>query len=355
MARTGQKLSQQLAALGLDLEDLLRQEPRMLLDREFLGSLHTELGRRLAPAEARAALLQLGFLHGLRDALGLMRAGFAPLEPVALGPASTRLAIRLAPPGDEAGWSGSWPEGLEARAILLLRSAPASQGLAGPRRAGPDPEASAEREPLASEGPCCHVSAGYTSGWLSGLLDSEVLALERECRAGGSASCRFVAREAHAWDADDHAGLEPLPFAALRELAERALPAAVFAPDEERFEPGTPVIHVWGPVMILPFAGTDECLRSLELIGREPGARTVRVVVVDLGGAVIDDGFGAASLEQVLDAVAGWGAEPILTGISPLSEPAVADLEKTHLVIRKDLPAAIAAAFQIAEAQRRPA
>jgi hypothetical protein len=53
--------------------------------------------------------------------------------------------------------------------------------------------------------------------------------------------------------------------------------------------------------------------------------------------------------------VAGWGAEPILTGISPLSEPVVADLEKTHLVMRKDLPAAIAAAFQIAEAQRRPA
>ena len=325
MARMGQKLSQQLAALGLDLEDLLRREPRMLLDREFLGSLHTELGRQLAPAEARAALLQLGFLHGLRDALLLMRAGFAPLEPVALGPASTRLAIRLAPPGDEPGWSGSWPEGLEARAV--------ADGAAAP---------------------CCHVSAGYTSGWLSGLLDSEVLALERECRAGGSASCRFVAREAHTWDADDHAGLEPLPFAALRELAERALPKA-YEPDEERFEPGTPVIHVWGPVMILPFAGTDECLRSLELIGREPGARTVRVVVVDLGGAVIDDGFGAASLEQVLDAVAGWGAEPILTGISPLSEPAVADLEKTHLVIRKDLPAAIAAAFQIAEAQRRPA
>ena len=57
----------------------------------------------------------------------------------------------------------------------------------------------------------------------------------------------------------------------------------------------------------------------------------------------------------MLDAVARWGAEPILTGISPLSEAAVADLEKTHLVIRKDLPEAIAAAFQIADAQRRPA
>ena len=47
--------------------------------------------------------------------------------------------------------------------------------------------------------------------------------------------------------------------------------------------------------------------------------------------------------------------EPLLTGISPLSERAVGDLERTHLVIRKDLPEAIASAFQIAEAQRRTA
>ena len=330
MARGARLLSEELAALGLDLEGLLRQEPRMLLDRDFLGSLHGELSRRLGPRDARPVLLQLGFLHGLRDALGMLRAGFAPLEPVALGPAATRLAIRLAPPGTERAWAGSWPEGLEARAIGAAQAA--------------------------SSAPRCHVSAGYTSGWLSGLLDADVLALEQHCRAAGHATCRFVARTADAWDAEAGASLDALPFAALRELAERGLPLP-WQPDldPERFEPGAPVIHVWGPVMVLPFAGTDECLRSLDLIGREPGARTVRVVVVDLGGAVIDEGFGAASLEQVLDAVAGWGAEPILTGISPLSEGVVADLEKTHLVIRKDLPAAVAAAFQIAEAQRRPA
>jgi hypothetical protein len=330
VARGARLLTQELAALGLDLEGLLRQEPRMLLDREFLGSLHLELSQRLTPARARAALLQLGFLHGLRDALGLLRAGFAPLEPVALGPAATRLAIRVGPPGAEREWAGSWPEGLEARAV-------AEAGAARPE-------------------PSCHLSAGYTSGWLSGVLDADVLAREQECRTAGHAACRFVAREAEAWGEEAQPALDGLPFAALRVLAERELAAQPEpALDPDRFEPGAPVIHVWGPVMILPFAGTDECLRSLDLIGREPGARTVRVVVVDLGGAVIDDGFGAVSLEQVLDAVAGWGAEPILTGISPLSEPVVADLEKTHLVMRKDLPAAIAAAFQIAEAQRRPA
>jgi hypothetical protein len=55
----------------------------------------------------------------------------------------------------------------------------------------------------------------------------------------------------------------------------------------------------------------------------------------------------------VLESIERLGAEPILTGISPLSERAVAGLEVSHLVVRKDLPAAIAAAFQIADATRR--
>ena len=48
-----------------------------------------------------------------------------------------------------------------------------------------------------------------------------------------------------------------------------------------------------------------------------------------------------------------WGAEPVLAGVSPLSERVVAELEHAHLVVRKDLPQAIAAAFVIAQAQQR--
>jgi hypothetical protein len=320
MARGMRRLTQGLQALGIDLEGLLRQEPRMLLDAELLASLREELAERLSPDDLREALLQLGFLHGLRDALRLVRTGFAPLEPSALGPAAARLAIRLHPKGPMLTWEGSWPEGIEARSFS---QAAATTG--------------------------CHVSAGYTAGWLSGLVDGDIAVHEHTCRGAGQSACQFVAAEAETLEPTE----EGLPYAALRELAARELPEPEPPIDTDRFEPGAPVIHVWGPVMILPFAGTDECLRSLDLIGREPGARPVRVVVIDLGGAVIDEGFGAASLEQVLDAIVGWGAEPILTGISPLSEPAVADLEKTHLVIRKDLSEAIAAAFQIAEAQRR--
>lgn len=330
-AGLGQQLAHQLAELGLELDSLLAREPRLLLNAEFLGSLHGELAERLGRDAAAATLLQLGFLHGLCDALAVLRSGFAPLEPPAQSPvAATRLAIRLAPPRGRPEWSGTWPEALELRAL---------------------------GEAAAQGGRLCHASAGYTSGWLSGVLDADIVALEETCRAAGHAECAFVAREAEAWRASGDsralAALDALAFPILRELAAAHLPEAEPHEAGERYEPGSPVIHVWGPVMVLPFAGSDECLRSLELLGRDPGARAVRVVIVDLSGAVIDEGFGAASLEMVLDAVEGWGAEPILTGISPLSERAVADLEKTHLVIRKDLPEAIASAFQIADAQRR--
>ena len=105
--------------------------------------------------------------------------------------------------------------------------------------------------------------------------------------------------------------------------------------------------------MVLPFSGSDECLRAIDLIGRDPAAGEVSVVVLDLSGAVIDEGFGAVALENVLEAIEAFGAEPVLAGVSPLSERVVGELQGSHLVLRKDLPMAIASAFQIAHAQRR--
>ncbi len=329
-------LSQELAALGVDLHATLQEEPRFLLDQRLLGALHQELFAQLGPVDARAALVQMGFLHGLRDALRLVARGFGASASHAAGlPTNARLAIRFAraPSGGGLLVQGSWPERHEAdavRAVLGLRGEPA-----------------------------CAVSAGFTSGWLSGIYDTDLLAFETTCRASGERECSFQARDASQWHRGDDPAVEEallaLPFQPLRDVVARHMAEHEIADpyDGDAFEPGAAIVHVWGPVMVIPFSGPEESLRALELIGRDPGARDVRVVVIDLSGAIIDEGFGAAALEQLLEAVAGWGAEPILAGVSPLSEPVVAGLEASHLVVSKDLPDAIALAFQVADLQRR--
>jgi len=104
--------------------------------------------------------------------------------------------------------------------------------------------------------------------------------------------------------------------------------------------------------MVVPYAG-EETAVTIEAVVRDPGAAAVSVVIVDLEGAVVDDGFGAVALERVIDVIHAWGAEAMITGLSPLSERVVASLSGAPILMRKDLRAAIATAFQIAESQRR--
>jgi len=104
--------------------------------------------------------------------------------------------------------------------------------------------------------------------------------------------------------------------------------------------------------MVLPYTYTEEVLATIEMLGRDESTRGVRVVVIDLSEAILDEGFGAAGLEQALETIERWGAEAILAGVSPLNEPVIDGLDSQHMVTRKDLPDAIATAFQITEAQR---
>jgi hypothetical protein len=94
-------------------------------------------------------------------------------------------------------------------------------------------------------------------------------------------------------------------------------------------------------------------LSALELISRDPSASAVSVIVVDLGGAIIDEAFGALALEQLVQTAEGWGAEVIFVDPSPLSERALSDLEHPPLLVEKGLEEAVALAFQIARSQRR--
>jgi len=207
---------------------------------------------------------------------------------------------------------------------------------------------------------CCAVSAGFTAGWLSGMLDTDVLAVETSCAATGAEACRFVVRDVETWQASGEevarAGLDALPFPALRELVlERTPPPSPppEAPEGPGLDADAAVVHIWGPVMVVPWAGPDEAQAAIELIGRDPGAREVSVIVLDLSGAVLDEGFAAAALERIAQTIESRGAELLVAGGSSLTEAVLADLEPRPIAVHKDLDHAVAAAFQIAEAQRR--
>jgi len=327
-----------LAALGCDPDALWVRDAGLLFDPNFLGALHTELLDELGDEEAHATLRQIGFLQGLRDALRLLEDPSTPRGQGYGTPRSAALPMQLrhasegVPPGGIS-LDGSWPERIEAGARL------ASIGVAAE--------------------PVCAVSAGYTSGWLSGMLDADILALEMRCAATGAEACRFDARDVESWIASGepgvHARLEALPFAALRELVHERTPAPEAPPRSEAPElpDEAAVVHLWGPVMIVPWVGPDEALAAVELVGRDPGAREVSVIVVDLSEAVLDEAFAAAALERLVEMVESRGCELLLAGASPQATVVLADLERRPLSTHKDLSHAVAAAFQIAEAQRR--
>ena len=318
-----------LAALGFDPNSILAKEPGVLLDPHFLGAMHAELEAELGSEDAANALTQVGLIQGLHDAWRAVADGFNGNEVL-----QPPLAIRFQtlPDAELPGAIevvGSWPERSEAAARLSLI------------------------------GPCehtaCHLSAGYTSGWLSGTLDANILAIETGCAAAGETACRFVAREAEAWrvggDSRALALLDELPFDAIREFVRTQADESPAQP-QESIDPEAAVVHIWDSVMVIPFMNSDESLRAVELIGQDAAARDVSVVVVDLEGAVVDEAFGALTLERIIDSAGGRGAEVILAAASTLSSPVVADLDPPPLMIHKDLAHAIAAAFQVADAQR---
>ncbi len=313
----------------LAIDEGLAADPRFLADPRLLAALHTELRRSQLAGNASAALLRAGFLHGLRDG------GRARLGDGVGGMAAPLLAMRFASAtaGGSAGrpltLHGSWPGRIEAEAVLIACGRPAA--------------------------PSCLLSTGYTSGWMSALWESDVLVVERSCAACGDDLCRFEARDAGAWLAGGESVasglLAALPFGELRDRVDRELREAPDLPSGEAFDPCSPAIHVWGPVMVVPYAG-DETAIAVEAVACDPAATGVTVVVVDLQGAIIDDGFGAVALERVVEVIEGRGAEAVLAGISPLSERVVAGLGCGAILMRKDLRSAIALGFQIAESQR---
>lgn len=332
-----------LTALGFGPDTVLMNDPKLFVDGRFLASLLVELEDELGPRHAGLALFQIGMLHGLRDAARCCRRhGDDAATTGADSPDTTALVM-------------SWASGLETRRDGAI-------GLMGHWPECHEAAARISRLDLAAA-PSCSLSAGYTSGWLSGTLDRALVAREIECAAAGGSRCRFELIEATQAAAKRDPELEWLlsqvPFDAFRKLAlrppierrERPAAGTAFGGDG-RFDRTQPVVHIWGPVMVLPFTTLEEALGTVDMLGRDPGIGEIRSVVVDLRERPLDEGFGAAALEQVLETIESWNAQGLITGISPGSEAAIASLESSHLILRKDLSEAIATAFQIADAQR---
>jgi len=324
-----------LEALGFGSDSPLMKDPKIFVDERFLAALLVEFESELGVDGAHAALFQIGLAHGFRDAERICHLDFhcetdaAPTNGIESPPLVMQLSVA---PSTAGGLVGGWPEHHEANARLgrLGRGADAS----------------------------CWLSAGYTSGWLSGTRDADFLVSETACVAAGDAECQF-----EAWPVEDRSTLDPndshLPsFDRFRRFSSATAPAAQGQPAAptrsvaSQLDPDDEAVHIWGPVMVLPFTNADEALATMETLGRDSDITQVRVVVIDLRLKLIDDAFEAANLERLLEGIEAWGADIILTGVSPMSESAVATLETTHLLLRKDLNEAIATAFQIAKAQR---
>jgi V4R domain-containing protein len=204
-------------------------------------------------------------------------------------------------------------------------------------------------------GPVCHVSAGYCAGWYSELFGTFVLVRERACAASGAECCEFEAQPAGLWaEARDAwaAGLcKVLDYDAMRESAKKRLAASGDAPEGDMmgaFDPLSPAVHVWGPVMVLPYSGAGDTLAALDTIAADLGQQ-VRVVVLDVTGARVD-GVEATGLLRILDELVRRGLESVLVGVSdPDADRWLGDPARLSQPLRApDISEAIHLAFQLA-------
>ncbi len=224
------------------------------------------------------------------------------------------------------------------------------------------------RDYAAAADPICFASAGYAAGWYSAILDETILVREVRCVGCGAAHCRFEAQRLEAWLAQGGSWLDDivpyLDFDAIRTRAQArvdcAQPIVVGpAPGEEAgdmmggFDAMSPAVHVWGPVMILPYSGADDCLVALETIYEDLGPDQVRVVVIDATGASIDavEAIGLARLLNVLHA---QNLETVLVGVGEQSARYFdAHVDRlTAPILARGLSEAITLGFQMSLASR---
>ncbi len=212
------------------------------------------------------------------------------------------------------------------------------------------------REFGADDEPVCHVSAGYASGWYSALLGEFQLVREVGCSAHGARTCTFEARPVTAWlDARVPWAIERLAYLDYDAMRKTALERLAQDPDEAEgsmmgaFDPLSPAVHVWGPVMILPYSGSADSLEAVGTILGDLGPTALRVAVIDLTGARIDP-LEASGLLRLLEVLEAHKIESIVVGPPWLANPSWLPPRATlSLPLRAaDISEGISLAFQLA-------
>ena len=121
------------------------------------------------------------------------------------------------------------------------------------------------------------------------------------------------------------------------------------------FDPMSPAVHIWGPVMVLPYSGFLDAGACLDTVIADLGPDQVRVVVLDVAGAQIG-GVEAADLTRLLDRIESLGLETIVSGLAqgadhPFRNP---DGGLAMPLLARDVVEGIALGFQLTLASREP-
>jgi hypothetical protein len=225
--------------------------------------------------------------------------------------------------------------------------------LAGALRDGVEARLHRARHPRA-EAPVCAVSAGYAAGWYSALLSDFYLVKETACLACGAPCCVFDARPAQHWvQAQETWASELLPcldYPQLWSSAQKRVESAPLASGGllGEFDSMSPAVHVWGPVMVLPYSGADDSEAAIDAIRADVGPGQIRVVVIDATGVRLD-AVERSGLLRLVDAVEARDLEPVVAGLRcalQASPPRARDCLGMPL-LAPDLTRAIALAFQL--------
>ncbi len=307
-------------------------------DARALARLRRDLFEGMGPEHGRGILYALAFCEGMADGLRITQ-GFAaaPAATARLVGASIPMVFRPESGALEDRFGGTLPRSTEA--ALHQSDYPRSND------------------------PVCFVSAGYAAGWYSAILGEMILVQELSCTAAGELSCRFEARRVEDWlDDNDPWTNELLPyldFDTIRERAEQKSREPDEGPREGdmmgSFDPMSPAVHVWGPVMVLPYSGPEDSLVALDAVCEDVGRDQIRVVVVDVTGAMIDP-IEVVGLTRLLDAFEAKNVETVMVGIGERGAQYFQS-RKGALglsLVARDISEAIALGFQISQSSRRP-